>query len=647
MSPDDPTREGVTTADLVAGLPVLAVAVVATVSLAWAHLHHHSLVAVLLSSAVVLAALGVAFARDRRVTSDRRGVLTVLGCGAVAALLFFPGFSYGVGDKDPGVYVMHGVAIARTGSYSLVNPAVAGPVRGVTEDVENARIPGLWVHDHTSGRTVPQFFHLWPALLATAYDVAGYGGAVGMTPLVGVLAVMAFAGLLRRVGGLAAGAVGGLLLATNMIEVWQAKFPSSEMLAQALFVGALLCIVVAAQARSARAAFGAGLLTGVGFLGRADGWLLVMLFCAGLGAVWASGRADRESRWAAAGLALVLPYAIGQAYGPGYAYTVGNHVPGFAATLALLASLAVLAVVARAVVRRLPRAVSLMESPAAQRFAGLAICVVYAALLGVGLLRRRLFGAEPTFDDQNLRRLSWFLTLPGLALAGGGLAVVALRRWRVAAWAVAVPTLLLMPVYVWHAQVASRLMWWTRRYAPHVLPGVVALVALALAFGFAWRWRGRRVLLAPAALAAAYLLAVFLSQSLPLRSHDEWHGSFGVGERIAALSGDARGIYLWEQAPCCNAGYELFAGPVWLERGKLSLLLPSDADWSAYVATIRAAFPGDPLFVVLDGPSPPGFPGATEVARFAGTFPFWEESDTARPSREREVPYAVTVYRVP
>lgn len=644
---DDP-RETVTTADLVAAGPLLVVAVVATVSLAWAHLHHHSLPAVAVTSALVLAALAFVAGRRVRVVADTRSLLTVLGCGVVAAVMFFPGFSYGVGDKDPGVYVMHGVAIARTGSYSLVNRAIAGPTERVTEDVEDARIPGLWVHGHTSGRTVPQFLHLWPALLATSYDIGGYGGAIGTTPFVAVLAVMAFAGLLRRVGGTVAGALGGVLLATNMIEVWQAKYPSSEVIAQALFVATLLCIVVAAQQRSRVAAFAAGLLTGVGFLGRADGWLLVMLFAAGLAATWAVGRADGESRWGAAGLALVLPYALGQAYGPGYAYTVGNHVPTLAPTLALLAVLGVGAHVARIVIRRRPALVQRAETPAAQRFAGLAVCALYAVLLAVGLLRRRLFGAEPTLDDQNLRRLSWFLTLPGLGLAGLGLATVALRRWRVAAWAAVVPTLLLTPVYVWHAQVASRLMWWTRRYVPHVVPGVIALIALALAYGLTTRLRDRRLLAVPAALASAFLVAVFLSQSLPLRHHDEWHGSFGIGQRIAALSGDASGVYLWQQSPCCNAGYELFAGPVWLERGKQSLLLPQHEEWAPYVQRMRAAFPGRPMFVVVDGhPADPPVAGVAEFAHFEGSMPFWEESDTERPHRAGKVRYDVTVYWVP
>jgi hypothetical protein len=656
MPSDVRGRTALTVTDLVAGAPVVVVAVVGTVSLAWAHAHHHSLPAVLLSSVVVLGALAGWLGRRVRVVGDRRGLLAVLGCGLVGAVLFFPGFSYGVGDKDPGVYVAHGVAIARTGSYSFTDPALAHrPALPLVEDVENARLPAIWVRNHRTGLIVPQFYHLWPALLATAYDVAGYGGMTALTPLCAVCAVLAFAGLLRRVGGVGAAFVGGGLLATNMLEVWQAKFATTEALAQALFVGTLLWLVIAVEERWRPGAFVAGLLVGVSFLTRADAWLLVMLAVAGLGLLWVSRRADWLVGWGAAGLGVVLPYGLVQAYGTAHRYTLGNDVPDLAPTLVLLVVLVAGAVAGRAVLRRPVRWVlALGARRPVQWLAGLGVCGAVFVLLCLGLLRTRLFGRDfmvfqgvrmRSYDEQNLRRLAWFVTLPGIGLAGLGVAVVALRRWRTAAWVVAVPTLLLAPVFLLHAHNSVRLMWWTRRYVPHVLPGLLALAALAVAYGLS-----RRLLRIPAAVVAVALCAVFLGQSLPLRSHDEWHGSFGIGERIARLSGDRRGVYLWERGPCCADAHQLFATPVWLERDELSVLLPPVPEWPAYVAAYRAAFPGDPLFVVLDGPGVPAVLaplGLTEVGHLTGTLPFWEESNDHRPDHARRIPYDITVLRVP
>jgi uncharacterized membrane protein len=53
----------------------------------------------------------------------------------------------------------------------------------------------------------------------------------------------------RRAFGLFTGALAGLLLATNMLEVWHAKYPSSEMFTQLLVAGMLLGVVIVLQTR--------------------------------------------------------------------------------------------------------------------------------------------------------------------------------------------------------------------------------------------------------------------------------------------------------------------------------------------------------------------------------------------------------------
>ncbi|HEX8001682.1 MAG TPA: hypothetical protein VF519_03190 [Mycobacteriales bacterium] len=641
-----------TAADVVAGGAVAALAVVATVSLATAHAGVHSLPLVLALSALVLGGLAALARRSwPGLERDRAGLLAVLASGVVAAAMFLPGFSYGVADKDPGGYVAHAVAIAETGSYAIDDPALAHPTLQVGLSSPGARMPGIWVRDTERGRIVPQFFHLWPALLATAYDAGGYGGLRAATPLVAVVAVLAVAALLRRVGGVVAAAVGGGLLATNMLQVWQARYPSSEALAEALFAGLLLAVVVAVRTRWRPAAAAAGALAGTAFLARADGWLVVTVAAASLAAVWASRRADEEAAWGAAGLAAVLPYAGWQAYGTAARYARDNGVPGLLPTLALLALLGVAAFAARrgAWPDRL-------AGPRLQRAAGLVVCAVAAVLLVVGFLRPVLFEhatyvyrgtPQPTYDEYSLIRLAWFLTLPGFALAGLGLATVALRRWDAASWAAVAPALLLLPVFAWRSRNSTRLMWWARRYVPHVLPGLVVLVALALAFGWAWEWRGRRPLRVPSALVAAGLAVTFLTQSLPVRGHDEFAGSFGVAERVSRLAGDARGVFLWQRPACCGTATAYWATPVWLERGELSVLLPDQPGRIApYVASYVAAFPGDPVFVVWSGPGAPPVPGAVEVAHLSGSMPFWEESDTERPDASTRVPYDFRVYRV-
>jgi hypothetical protein len=256
-----------------------------------------------------------------------------------------------------------------------------------------------------------------------------------------------------------------------------------------------------------------------------------------------------------------------------------------------------------------------------------------------------------SYDEQILHRLSWFFTLPGFAVMLLGVAVVALTRWRASVWAVVLPTLVLFPLYGYTASNSTRLLWWTRRYVPTVMPGIIVLVALALAFGFVWRFRGRAVLRIPTVLVLAGLVAVFLSQSLPTRSHDEWKGSLQIAQQVSDLSPGAQGIYVWEhQQPCCNGPTQLFAIPVWLAHGEVSVLLPADpALRTPILDEYRTAFPDRPMFVLADGgglPSGIDPSRVTPVAHIQAELPMWNESDLRRPTGTHDVPVDLLIWRL-
>jgi hypothetical protein len=173
-----------------------------------------------------------------------------------------------------------------------------------------------------------------------------------------------------------------------------------------------------------------------------------------------------------------------------------------------------------------------------------------------------------------MARLTWFISLPGFALM-----VLGLRSWRCAAGTrrcgrSSCRRCVLFPLYGYTASNSTRLLWWTRRYVPTVLPGIVVLLALAIAFFVVWRFRGRLLTAVPAVAALAGLVAFFLSQSLPAAGARRVEGSFALTQEIADLSEGREGVYLWEfDQGCCAAATQLLATPVWLQHGQLSGLL--------------------------------------------------------------------------
>ena len=674
-------QSAVTSLDLLAGSALLVLVVLGWISLALADLGGHYLVAIVPLTIAILVVSVFALARwaRPRVVSDRAGVLVALACAAVAVALTFPGFAYGVSDKDPGGYVQTAISIEQHHDIAFIDPLLATAAKDPTFPVQlvtpGARFAGIWVHDASTGEIVPAFYHLWPSLMATSYEAFGLRGLTNTVPVVGVVSTLLMCALLRRVGtalagrsaGLVAAGFGGALMATNMLQVWLSRYPTTEILSQVLYLGALLGIVVALQTNWRPAAAVGGLSVGASWLNRADGLLLVLM-CFVLGAALiAARRWNVSTTWFAIGLAVVTPHAVWQAYSISGLYTLLNHIPSLRTVGGLLA----VALFAGFAVRQLlPGPVGgllrSLEKRRVQIGLGVLLFLTAAALMAVGFLRTRLFGFAYTdyngriirsYDEAILQRLSWFFTLPGLALFLVGLGVLAVRRWSASIWVVVLPGVALFAVYGYSAKNSTRLLWWSRRYVPTVLPGIVVLVALALAFFVVHRFAGRALLRVPAVLAFLALVGVFLSQSLPLRSHNEWGGSFAISKQIADLAGNEQGIFFWaSDQPCCADITSLFATPVWLQRDQISALLPDNATQlgqptvrSSMIARYGQRFPGQPQFLVSSaGFVPAGIDPSTlePVAHIQKSLPFWEESNVHRPAKQVKVPLDISIWKI-
>lgn len=665
------SRPAVTVGEVAVLTAILGAGLIAWASLALAHVGQHSGIGALVLGTVATAAIDALVFRRRhrpRLTVDRAEIAALAALAVLAGVMYFPGFPYAVAEKDPGVYVAHGFSIARTGSYELTDP-VLSPDLPPSEIAPGARFAGVWINDRANQRIVPQFFHLYAATLATADDLAGPRAVFNLNPLFGVLSVLALFLCARRALGTPTALLAGALLATNMMQIWSAKYPATEAMTQTFVLGATLGVILAISTRWRPIAGAAGILCGLTLLARVDGVLFVLL-AIGLGAaLFAFGRLDARAGWFGAGLAVTLPHALLQAYDTDFAgsYARTNEMPGWKLVLAVVVVLWAGAAVWRAVLARPAASVygrlrDRLPPDRAMLLAGLAMVGLATALLLLGYARPRLFGEHMTnyngriirsFNEQNVRRLGWFLTQPGNVLMVGGLAVVALRRWKAAVWVLVGPGVLLLPLYLQRSRISSRLMWWTRRYVTFAIAVALVLIAAVLVYGLVYRHRDRVatwVVRGVAALATVFVLGSFLQMSWPLRAHREFGGSYGVSELIADTAGDRQGVFLWQypRQEGIFAPAKLFGAPLWLIRDQISAVLPKNAG-PADVDAYRKKFPGQPVFVLTSGRGlDPALAGADlrELRTVSGALPLWEESDVQRPARAIPVPFVVEIYQV-
>ena len=644
---------------------VTLVAATATWSLALAQLgRHDGWLAVGLGFLTTVGAAGLVYVMDRRpaIRVDAVELALLAAVIAAGAFFFLPGFHYAYADKDPGVYVAHGFAIARQGDVYVDDPVLE---RGLIPDVEEeSRFPGIWLDADRPNHVTSQFYHLYSSLLATADDIGGPRLLFNLNPVLAIASCCLVVLATRRAAGTVVAVVTGALLVTSMMQVWQAKYPSTEILSQLLLAGALLAAVLSIDRRWAGGAFVVGVLLGTSFLARPDGFLYVLLTAGAIAMIIAAGRADVRIGALIGGLAVSLPYAMWNAYEARDRYTESNSVPGPVA----LVGAVVLAVVGGWVARRIlvalggrfPR--TQLDNPA-QLLArwriplGIVLSLGFGALFVVLYFRRDLFGehyeylhftdsVERSFAEMNMPWLSWFVTVRGLVIMWLGLCLILVRRWHAPLFALIGIGALLLPLYLYDARVSMRLMWWVRRFIPSVVPVVFILMAIAIGWALT---RRRNVVRVAGAVVLATLLVEYARMSMPLRDHDEMAGSWDLSAAIAVHADAGQGVFLFPQ-PAADYNDVLRNAPaiVWFVFDQVTAQLPADYDIGA-VDEYQQAFPGLPIFVVAPGVQPPHELPAqrfTNAGTVVGNVVMWEESVDERPDKAITTRWVVSVWRL-
>ena len=103
--------------------------------------------------------------------------LLAVGIACATLLLTLPPDEHLLGGFDPGVYVQTAAAVARSGSLLIDQPDLAA--LGAEERallfrrVGNVYMPFQGMFLLADGRIAPQFYHLYPCLMAVAWSVGG------------------------------------------------------------------------------------------------------------------------------------------------------------------------------------------------------------------------------------------------------------------------------------------------------------------------------------------------------------------------------------------------------------------------------------------------------------------------------------------
>lgn len=468
-----------------------------------------------------------------------------LAPAVLAALVLWvtpPPSEYVVGGKDPGVYLNAGVQIAQRGSLVIEDTLVSSlpvetrglffpPHRG--QPYYSNRFMGFFLVNPDTGTVVDQFPHLYPTAVAIGYDVAGLTGARYTSTACAVMGVLALYFLGARLAGhpAAAGAAG--MLAIHLVQVWHARIPNSEILAQGLLLAGLLALSRAHQDDDEFFAPIAGVLLGLLPFARFDGVLAIGLAAAGLAVHWLAGG---RVLWAfavplgAASLAFVVYLLTWLAP---YAELPKIWLSANRVTLGALALASAVAVVAGLWLRREPAFTTRLR-----RWLPHVLTAVVVVLAAYAWFIRAPEGKLALHDANSLRMFSWYVHPAAIAAALAGLAIIAPRAfWRDPSFfAVACGSAIFV---FYRIRIVPEHFWATRRYLPIILPAVLLGIAMTLLLPLA----GRAGAGARAAQAGRYALRLVVlglvcaglwRATAQIRPHVEYAGVVPRLEAIAS-----------------------------------------------------------------------------------------------------------------
>ncbi|MCY4632897.1 MAG: hypothetical protein OXG04_00030 [Acidobacteria bacterium] len=230
----------------------------------------------------------------------------------VCAALFLPPYHTETAAGDATVYLNFGRQIARHGALEFEDPLlrqlspasraelflnrvpgdVAWTVRVSLDGRPYTRFPGgLLIPDVAEPTVTAGFSPLFPVLAALGHALASPQGALVVAPLFATLSLIGLWCVARRLGGVGAAWLAAALTAVSLPQIWFAKVPLPEAVAQCFVLAGVLAWLVASARGAPRWAWAAGWFLGLACFAKVDLVVLLSVFLLAVAAVRLLGRA--------------------------------------------------------------------------------------------------------------------------------------------------------------------------------------------------------------------------------------------------------------------------------------------------------------------------------------------------------------------
>ncbi len=470
---------------------------------------------------VTLVSLVVLFSRQGWVKPHNFSLSVwdcLLGCGLLAAAALYVALPTEIlsADHDEGIYVNHAVYIARHGQLDIPFPWPEWLDTGFRGAL--GRFRGTWPTDDS---LTVVFGHLYPVWLAQAFETAGQWGLYRLNPVLSILSLSIFYGLVRSLVSKPYAVVGTLFLAFNVSQLWVSRITLSEVLTQ-LFVGAgLLLLMRGLRDNDRLEARWSGVFLGLALAVRIDSLILVpLLLLAHVAMTVLDTRTESVGgAWRAFYQTAVPIFALALLYYPLFSKPYWDQHDFLLAPVGALAAFLLLTLLVASRFGRLVR--PMIVSTPVLAVGGLMLfgAVGYAYFIrphnapydtfdlpGLGLDGKRSYAEDSVV---NLARYVSPLVVWAATLGWFVSTWLAARKGRVLAVLVALALVGgYSAIYLWKPSITPMHFWAIRRFVPVTIPGFILFATVGISWITAYLPRHGKALLSGLVLGYLCLFTV-------------------------------------------------------------------------------------------------------------------------------------------
>ncbi|MCM1495520.1 MAG: glycosyltransferase family 39 protein [Bacteroides sp.] len=187
--------------------------------------------------------------------------------------------NYMLGGRDPGLYYLNGIHIARTGSiqyeedlyltdhYEELDGVVTPGYAGIYSDYK-------YGYSENAGKLTPQFMPMYSAAMAVGYDLGGISVMIRVNTWITVLSLLMIYFFVRRSFSEKTGLISVLMLAISPAQLWYGRNSVSELLLQLLIFLSVDLFQQGFEQKKKKYGIASGFLFGIGVMDRIDAYIL-------------------------------------------------------------------------------------------------------------------------------------------------------------------------------------------------------------------------------------------------------------------------------------------------------------------------------------------------------------------------------------